>query len=177
MPRIEPVAEGDDPALAPLIEKIRRERGGKLLILYRMLLHSPPVAEGWLALLTAIRQHCSLSARLRELAILRIAVLNRADYEFEAHVPFALAEGVPQSSIDALRAGRSLPDASSAEAATLAYTEALTSKVEVSDATFAEVSRHLSKREVVELTATVGAYNMVSRFLVALRILPQDKTA
>src|SRR3972149_1442468 len=43
-------------SLAPLVERIERERGGKLLNLYRMLLHSPPVAQGWLGLFTAIRQ-------------------------------------------------------------------------------------------------------------------------
>ena len=35
----------------PLAERIKRERGGKVLNLYKMLLHSPPVAEGWLAFL------------------------------------------------------------------------------------------------------------------------------
>jgi alkylhydroperoxidase family enzyme len=35
------------------------------------------------------------------------------------------------------------------------------------------VRRHFSDREVVELTATVAAYNMVSRFLEALQIEPE----
>ncbi len=39
-----------------LLERIKRERGGKLLNLYKMLLHSPPVAEGWLAFFSAVRQ-------------------------------------------------------------------------------------------------------------------------
>ena len=62
----------------PLTERIRRERGGQLHNLYRMLLHSPPVTEGWLAFLTAIRHETELPGRYRELAILRIAVLNGA---------------------------------------------------------------------------------------------------
>jgi alkylhydroperoxidase family enzyme len=36
------------------------------------------------------------------------------------------------------------------------------------------VRRHFSDREVVELTATVAAYNMVSRFLEALQIEPES---
>ena len=88
----------------PLAERIRRERGGQLLNLYRMLLHSPPVTEGWLAFLTAIRHETELPGRYRELAILRVAVLNGAEYEFEAHVPFALKAGVSREAIDALRA-------------------------------------------------------------------------
>jgi len=87
----------DRPEIAPLAERIKAERGGKLLNLYRMLLHSPPVAEGWLAFLTAIRQKCNLPARVRELVIMRIAVLNAAEYEFQAHLPFARAERVSEA--------------------------------------------------------------------------------
>jgi alkylhydroperoxidase family enzyme len=90
----------------PLAERIKRERGGKVLNLYRMLLHSPPVAEGWLAFFSSIRQKAALPGRYRELAILRVAVLNGADYEFEAHVPFALNEGWAQAAVDALRVER-----------------------------------------------------------------------
>jgi alkylhydroperoxidase family enzyme len=35
---------------------------------------------------------------------------------------------------------------------------------------FAAVRRSFDDREIVELTATVGAYNLVSRFLEALKI-------
>lgn len=36
-----------------------------MLNLYRMLLNSPPVAEGWLTLFTAIRQKAKLADRYR----------------------------------------------------------------------------------------------------------------
>ena len=51
-----------------------------------MLLHSPPVAEGWLAFLTAIRQRCELPGDVRELVIVQVAHLNGARYEAEQHV-------------------------------------------------------------------------------------------
>jgi alkylhydroperoxidase family enzyme len=35
---------------------------------------------------------------------------------------------------------------------------------------FAAVRRHLDDRELVELTATVGGYNLVSRVLEALKL-------
>ena len=64
-----------------------------------MLLHSPVVADGWRAFLTAIRQKASLSDRHRELAILRVAVINRAPYEFAAHIPFAKKSGFTDAEI------------------------------------------------------------------------------
>jgi alkylhydroperoxidase family enzyme len=52
----------------------------------------------------------------------------------------------------------------------LAYAEAMTLTVQVAPPLFDAVRRHFSDRELVELTATVASYNMVSRFLEALQI-------
>jgi 4-carboxymuconolactone decarboxylase len=46
----------------------------------------------------------------------------------------------------------------------------MTRDVEVPDGLMARVRRRFDPRGVVELVATVAAYNMVSRFLVALNI-------
>jgi hypothetical protein len=71
-----------------LVDRIVLGRGS-ILHLYRMLLHSPPVAEGWLEFLTAIRQKSTLPGALRELVIMRIASLNGASYEAAQHAPRA----------------------------------------------------------------------------------------
>lgn len=163
-----PYPDSRDPAIASVVDRIERERG-KVLNLYGMLLHSPPVAEGWLAFLTAIRQKCTLSGRDRELVIMRVAVINGADYEFRAHVPFALKEGITDAQIEALRDGRS--DAFNArERDVLAYCESMTREIHVPEAVFQAVRPHFNDREMVELTATIAAYNLVSRFLEALQV-------
>lgn len=156
-----------------LAARIRLERDGKLLNLYRMLLHSPPIAEGWLTFLTAVRQKADLPGRYRELAVLRVAVRNGADYEFDAHVPFALLEGFSLATIEALREDRVPVELDDAARAVLAYTDAMTRAINVSDEVFAQLRAHLAERHVVELTATIGAYNCVSRVLAALRIDPE----
>ena len=166
LPYFDPTADAD---LLPQIERTKAERGGRLLNLYRMLLHAPPIADGWRALFTAIRQQSTLSGRIRELVILQIAVLNQADYEFDAHVPFALREGMTQAEIDALRAQR-MESFSAADRAVLAYCAAMTREVQVVDAVFDALRGSFGSRELVELTATIAGYNMVSRFLVAMQI-------
>ena len=165
-----PYPDVDRPDIAPLVERIKRERGGRLLNLYRMLLHSPPLAEGWLAFFTAVRQKGVLSGRHRELAILRIAVINGADYEFEAHIPYARKEGLSQAQLDALRAERTPDGLTDAERAILAYADAMTRKVHVPDEVFAQVRSALPERELVELTVTIAGYNCVSRFLEAVAV-------
>lgn len=157
----------------PLAARIQSERGGKILNLYKMLLHSPPLAEGWLGFFTAIRQRAELPGRYRELAILRIAVLNGAHYEFDVHVPFALEEGLSGAAIGELRASRLPAELDAADRAVIAYTDAMTREVHVSEEVFSQVRALFTERHIVELTATIAGYNGVSRFLEALRIDPE----
>jgi alkylhydroperoxidase family enzyme len=168
--RVALIGEGERPELEGVIATIKAERGGKLLNLYRALLHSPAVAEGWLKLFTAIRQKGKLSGRYRELAILRVAWLNGADYEYRAHIPFARKDGISQEQIDALDGWQVSRVFDERERAVLAYTDHMTREIRVPDSVFDELRRHFDDRELVELTATVGGYNLVSRFLEAMLI-------
>ena len=155
---------------AELVRAVEKRRGGKLLNLDRQLLHSAPVARGWNAYLGEIRTGGILDGAVREIVILLVAVLNRAPYEFTQHAPIALAEGVLPGQLVALQAWPNEEPFSQKERDALAYAEAMTMQVQVPDAVFANVRRHFNEREIVELTATVAAYNMVSRFLEALQI-------
>ena len=103
--RVPPVVPGTRKELASIEASIRAERG-EIPLLYQVLLNSAPVAEGWEKMLTAVRNRSSLPADLREMVIIRVAVLNRAPYELEAHRPFALACGVSEAKIEALHAPR-----------------------------------------------------------------------
>jgi AhpD family alkylhydroperoxidase len=154
-----------------VVDRIVRERGS-LMNLYRMLLHAPPIAEGWRALLTAIRQQSTLPGRIRELVILWIGVRNGAGYEVQAHTRIGLAEGLARAQIDALAAWRASPLFDERERAALAYAESMTDDVHVPQAVFDDVRARFDERQVVELSVTVAAYNMVSRFLESVGVDP-----
>lgn len=166
VPLVEP---GTRPELKTIEEGILKERG-RISLLYQVLLNSAPIAQGWEAMLTAVRNRTAVPADLRELMILRVAVLNRADFEFEAHVPHALSAGVSQQKIDALREPVLPALFSATEAELLALTDHMTRDVEVPADLMASITRQYSPTLVVELVATVAAYNMVSRLLVALHV-------
>jgi AhpD family alkylhydroperoxidase len=170
MARLDFVNEGSPDIDGELLRSIQARRGGTLLNLDRQLLHSAPLARGWNSLMGAIRGQTLIAGALRELVILRVAVLNRAPYEFAQHAPVALAEGVSQAQLDAVRAWQDSALFDARERAVLAYTDAMTQQVQVPQPLFDALRVHLSDREVVELTATVASYNMVSRFLEALQI-------
>lgn len=168
-----PYADLSSAEVKPLVDRITAERGG-VLHLYQMLLHSPPVASGWLNYLTSIRQLSTLPAALRELVIMRVAVINGAPYEADQHAPIALKEGVTQAQLDDLNKWESSDKFDATQRAVLAYTDAMTKNIQVPAEVFAAVKAQMSERLIVELTATVAAYNMVSRFLEAMQIHSHD---
>jgi AhpD family alkylhydroperoxidase len=163
------VIPGTRSELATVEASIRAERG-EIPLLYQVLLNSAPIAEGWEKMLTAVRNRSSVPADLREMVIMRVAVLNRAPYELEAHRPVALRCGVSEAKIEALHAWEPGAVFTPLERAVLALTDAMTRDVQVPDALFEPLRAHFDSREILELVATVAAYNMVSRLLAALHI-------
>lgn len=159
---------GTKPELSALEARIKGARG-RISPLYTVLLNSPELASGWEQLFTAIRQKTSVPPALRELVILRVAVLNGADYEFEAHVPHARAAGMSEEAIARLRRDE-LGEFSFLEKLVLQYTDAMTRDLTVPDALYAQLDKAFDAKTLVELTATIAGYNMVSRFLIAMRI-------
>lgn len=137
------------------------------------LLNAPPVAEGWLKLFTALRQQATLRGDYRELAILRLAIINGAEYEYRAHIPFAQRERVTETQIDALKDWSASNAFTDAQRAALAYTDAMTREVHVFDGVSDALRLHFNQRERVELSATIAGYNFVSRFLEVLGVDPE----
>ena len=167
VPHVEP---GTRPELAALEQRIAAERG-RISPLYQVLLNSAPIAAGWERMLTAVRNQTRIDPALRELVILRVAVLNHARFEFDAHRPIAERAGVTTSQLDAVTQVPPPPGVFSAlEAQVLELTDRMTRDVDVPDAVIAPLLAQFDAGWIVELVATVAAYNMVSRVLVALKI-------
>lgn len=170
------ISQGKAPA--DLVAAIRARRtGNSLLNLDRMLLHSPPIARGWNTYMGSIRRELKVSPILRELAICAVARLNRAPYEWLQHAPEFLAAGGRQAQLDALddieTAHENKAVFDCAELATLKLTREMSRTIEVSKATLDEIRALLPAEQVVEIVGVIAAYNMVSRFLVALDIGPE----
>ena len=178
MARVKLLDEDEAADSAGFIEKVRRGRRGNLLNIYRLLLHSPPIASAWFDLLNAVRWKTTLDGRLREIVIIRIAYVNDAQYCLAQHVPeLALADGVTRAECDALVDWRATSLFNERERAALAFTDAMTRHIRVPDDVFADVRRHFDERHIVELSVLIGAYNMHPRVQEALQLdLEKPKT-
>lgn len=148
-----------------------RRPNGELIGIDRVLLRSFPLATGWNELLRRVRTDFSLGLEYRELIMLRVAVLNRADFEWGVHYPAYLAAGGTEEKCLALKSQSvTVHIFDEKERALISLTDQSTKQVEVDAGIIEKLKRLFGETQTVEAVATVAAYNMVSRFLVALAI-------
>ena len=173
MARVKLLSDTDIPDQSELLEHIRGARRGRVINIYRLLLHAPPLAAAWFELINAVRWKTGLTGRLREIVIIRIGFLTGVQYIINQHVPkLAEQEGLSREECEALADGPA-ESFSPAERAAVHYADRMTRDIRVDDATFAELQTHFSEKEIVELSVLVGTYNMHARVLSALQIDPE----
>jgi alkylhydroperoxidase family enzyme len=124
--------------------------------------------EGYQALGFALRD-MALNAKRRELVILRVASLSKSAYERMQHLPPARQAGWSDADIAAIESGKG-DGLDAASAVLLRFVDECVGNVRVSDATFAELARHLPEAEIAEATLLVGFYMMTARFLETLDV-------
>jgi alkylhydroperoxidase family enzyme len=105
-----------------------------------------------------------LPAREREIVILRTGFLCRSGYEFTQHIRIGLQSGLTAEEIEAIKRGA---DAgwSAADAALIRATDELHDDQFITDATWAELSRHFSEKQCMDVVFTAGQYTQVSMML------------
>jgi 4-carboxymuconolactone decarboxylase len=146
-----------------------RGLGAKQVNLYRSLAHTPELLQAWIDWAWALRERCQTPRSLRELMILRTAVVMRSEYEWQQHVTVAQDAGVSTEKVQAVAAWQTSSLYDPHERAALMLTDAMLTG-NVGDAVHDELARHFTDRERVELVLTAGFYAMVPRVLDACRV-------
>jgi alkylhydroperoxidase family enzyme len=171
MARVPLLEENDHPELSDAIAKIKGARGGRLINIYRLMLHSPALANAWFDLNQAVRYGTEIDGQSREIAVIRVAILNNVEYVQRAHGPaYALKEGLTPEQVSAIADWQPSKLFSDRQRALLAYTDAMTREIDVPDAVFSKMRKYFTERQTVELSMLIGAYNMLTRFLQALKV-------
>ena len=163
MPRV-PLAEFE-PALKQRLEEL----WGTPPNLYRQLANHPKLIAAWSEFARTLRHESRTPRALRELMILRGAQLMHSEYEWAQHLKMARKAGVREAQIAELADWRASPEFTPREKAALLLADAVT-QANVTDAVYAEVSRHFGHQDFVELALTAAFYAMVGRMLDAMRI-------
>jgi 4-carboxymuconolactone decarboxylase len=167
-------ALSDLPEFSDLIERIRGARRGRLINVYKLLLHSPALAESWFQHNNAVRWKTALDGRLREMLIIRVGHVLRVPYIVRQHVPnLAIPEGLTLEECDDLSDWEASSRFGARDRAALAYADSMTRDIDVPDALFENLRSFFEERQIVELTILIGTYNMHARVMCALKIDPE----
>jgi 4-carboxymuconolactone decarboxylase len=132
---------------------------------FNVLLRSPEMGDQAQKLGAQLRFHSSLPDKLRELAIIMTARSWNAQYEWYAHKRLALQVGLSPALIDAIAAGKRPASMEPDVEAAYDFASELLKTRQVSDRTFHAAVAKLGERGVVDLTALMGYYHMVSMLL------------
>jgi 4-carboxymuconolactone decarboxylase len=153
---------GDQRALA---ERMLKETRSGLAGPWNIMLRSPEMSEGLLALYNYFRWKTALPHPLMELAILTTAREWSAQFEWFMHYPVAIKAGVSPALLASLRVGKRPENMKPDEAVTHDFTIELCRKHFVSDATFQKAKALLGEKNVVDLTSVVGTYMSIGSLL------------
>ena len=142
--------------------------------LYRALANHEELLMGWIELSWRLRQQALLPRRLRELMIVRGAVVSGSDYERRNHEELALANGVSVEELLELAHWRDSEAFSDRERASFAMVEAMHDG-DIPDAIVEQAKGLFDSAELVELVVTAGFYFMLPQVLSALRVPLEDR--
>ncbi len=140
--------------------------------LHKLLVNSPDMAKAFNGIGNFIRFKSKLDPRLRELAILQVGWLEKSEYEFTHHVRIGKEFGVTDEDIQGLFA-ETAGKPSKLEPlvkSVLKGAREMVKDLAMSDATFAEIKRHLSNEHMTDLVLTIAFYCAVVRFLATMQV-------
>jgi alkylhydroperoxidase family enzyme len=167
MQRIKPVDPTGNAELAATYERITKTRGYVANILLS-LSHAPQGLEAFAAFGEYARYGTELSGRVRELSVLAIARGNQ--YAWSHHYPHAVKAGVTQAELDALEANQLAETLSASEKAAIRYVREFAQGGNVTDATFGELRKHYSDRQITDLTLLAGYFMALGATITAFKV-------
>lgn len=151
----------------PFAEEIMKVSSIGITGPYNLMLRSPVMGERMFQLLDYLRFHTSVPRRLNEFAILIQARLWTSQVEWAAHYPLALKAGLPQAVADDLKEGKRPSSMQPDEAAVYDFCMELSTRHEVSDATFKRARAIFSEQQLVDLAGVSGTYVTTAMLLAA----------
>lgn len=144
--------------------------GAEIMNIFKMAAHSEASVREFVRLGNRLLMKAHLDARFRELAILRIAQLLGARYEWAQHVPIAMGTGLTRDQIKELESWRESSLFGDEEKTVLGYTEEVVRDSRPREETFVAASNFLDHSSLVELTLSIGYWSMVAKLLKTFRV-------
>jgi alkylhydroperoxidase family enzyme len=174
-PRIAPLAEDElTPEAMDYCKRLRVSLGipesGLIPMVTATMLRHPALNEAQTNMGIMLAGHGTLSARERELAVLRGAWVTGAPFEWSEHVVIAGRVGISKEEIARVTEGGSAAGWSRHEAALLAGVDELLSRFMLSDATWDVLAENWCEQQLMEFPILVGVYAATAMQQNSLRV-------
>ena len=173
MSRLEPLAEDTfDEAQRAFVEALQSGPRGKLGLIgpFGVWARSPKIGTAIQALGAMARFETALPEDAKEVAICAVGAHYRAKFEFAAHGPMAIAAGVPEAVVEAIRVGETPTFADDAQATAYRVAQALLVQHQLDADTYARALERFGESALIELVTLVGYYGLVSLTLNAFEV-------
>jgi 4-carboxymuconolactone decarboxylase len=168
-PRIPPLSQTEwDGETGELMATL--ERDGRVFNIFTTLARHPGLLRRWLVFASHILTKSTLPARERELAILRMGWLCRAEYEWGHHVAMGQEAGLTTAEVQRVKQGPDAPGWSPLEAAVLRAVDELHADSFIGDTTWHALAQHYSVQQLIDLIFTAGQYKLVCMALNSIGI-------
>ena len=152
-------------ALAPVTPPTPRPEGTpKGLNVLGMFAHHPALARAFHLLIAHLLYGTTLSARQREIVILRVGARRDAYYEWAQHVVLGQEAGLSRAEIAAL-SGDGEVTWTLLESALVTAVDELVADANIGDATWAALADGMTEQQILDVVATVGGYDMLAMLM------------
>jgi alkylhydroperoxidase family enzyme len=169
-----PTRDDYPPAHLAAYDRMLRERGDPPLHVFVALANIPNLLDPLLTFTREMREGAVIETRLRELAIMSVALTTGATYEFNHHWNSALDAGLRREQLEQLADAETSDAFDDEERAIVRYAREATLSLNVSDETWSALRSHFSVRETMDVVMAVAWYNAVARVLLPLEIEIED---
>ena len=155
-----------------VVDGVRKPREDKVAL--EILIRHAELYNAHMEVAKKYLSDCEMDIRDRELAILRIAWLSRAPFEWGSHVKIAKRNGITSEEIERLIEGSSAPGWSKRDRAIVRAVEELHSDSMISDDTWSDLQEVYNDKKLIEVVILAGQYKTVAYYQNSLRLpLPE----
>jgi len=172
-PRIVPLEEKDwndeqRQLLAPMVQ------GGRVPNIFKTLVRHPKLLKRWLPFANHILFKSSLAPREREMLILRVAWVARAEYEWGHHQEVGQRAGLSDAEIVRIAAGPDAPGWTQFEAALLRAVDELHRSSRIGNSTWTRLAERYDTAQLMDVVFTVGNYAALAMALNSFGVMLDD---
>lgn len=155
-------------------EQVGRFETGRRLNIFRTLVRHQKLLKRWGVFANHVLNKSSLTARDREILILRTAWLCRGEYEWGQHVRIGREAGLGDEDLARIVAGSEAAGLDAKDALLLRMVDELHAEQYVRTATWRGLERHFSEQQLLDALFTVGQYTMLAMALNSLGVQLED---